>query len=101
MIDPSQNPDLGKPAYSPRLHHAGAVLWSSFLAACVGTMVFFAMFDPVELGEITTWPIKLNREWGYTLGFFGFWLLTSLSSFITAILLLPGNKSNKAGNEQQ
>jgi hypothetical protein len=29
------------------------VLWPSFLAAAVETMVFFAVFDPVYLGEGT------------------------------------------------
>ncbi len=87
----------GKP-YS-RLRYVGAVLWASFLTACVGSMVFFAMFDPAELAKITTWPVVLEIQWGYTIGFFCFWLLAVLSSLITTILLLPGNKSSKAGNE--
>lgn len=95
-INPDQIP--AKTTYSRRLHYAGAVLWASFLAACIGSMVFFAMFDPYHLSEITTWPIELDRKWGYTLGFFGFWALALLSSFITTVLLLPGNKSDKKNN---
>ncbi len=76
--------------YPRRLHYISAVLWPSFLAACVATMVFFAMFDPQELLQIMTWKFSLSREWAYSLGFFLFWLLTILSSSITLVLLLPG-----------
>jgi hypothetical protein len=85
---------------SPRLHYAGAVLWSSFLAACAGTMVFFAMFDPARLAEITTWPVSIDRRWGYTIGFFAFWLLTACSSLITLVLILPsGDRDARHTNE--
>ena len=99
MNDIHQDDVPVKPVYSRRLHYAGAVLWASFLAACIGSMVFFAMFDPSELGRITTWPIALSRKWGYTLGFFGFWLLTLLSSAVTAFLLAPCKKPDKAGDD--
>lgn len=83
------NDDTHAKLYSARLHYAGAVLWASFLTACVGTMVFFAMFDPVSLGEVTTWPVEISRQWGYTIGFFAFWALTACSSLVTLILILP------------
>lgn len=91
--------DQASSVRATRLRYAGAILWASFLAASIGSMVFFAMFDPLRLGEITTWPVELDRKWGYTLGFFGLWALALLSSFITAILLSPGNQSNKTGDE--
>ena len=100
MSELNSNNSPTRSAYSPRLHYAGAVLWASFLAACIGTMVFFAMFDPADLGQITTWPIALDREWGYTLGFFGFWLLSLLASLITLVLLLPWRKSKNSNNVQ-
>lgn len=94
MTKPHEQEDSVVKPYSPRLHYLGAVIWASFLAACAGTMVFFAMFDPTELGEVTTWPIELDRQWGYTIGFFAFWILCLISSVITLILLLPiKNKS--------
>ena len=98
-FEQDQSPE--KPAYSARLHYAGAMLWASFLAACIGSMVFFAMFDPAQLGTITTWQVTLSREWGYTIGFFAFWLLTLLSSGITAFLLAPCKKSGKAGKHDK
>jgi hypothetical protein len=80
-----------------RLEVAGAIVWPSFLAAAAATMVFFAMFDPVRLGEIITLPFELNRLQGYTMGFFLFWLLTTLSSYLTALLLLT--QSEAPGSE--
>jgi hypothetical protein len=73
----------------------GAIAWPSFLAAAAATMVFFAMFDPLRLGEILTLSFQLNRLGGYTIGFFLFWLLTALSSYLTALLLLEQNADTK------
>lgn len=71
----------------PLIQRAGAVLWPSFFAACVATMVFFAFVDPTELGTITFPQMHISREWGYTLGFFMFWSCTFSSSLFTLILL--------------
>jgi len=71
----------------PALRRWGAVLWPSFFAAGVATMVFFALVDPVELAE-TAWPhLRVSRELGYSLGFFGFWAATFGSSLFSALLL--------------
>jgi hypothetical protein len=76
----------------PRLPLAariGAVMWPSFFAAGVATMVFFAVVDPTELATMT-WPnLQVSRELGYTLGFFMFWACTLGSSMFTALLLKP------------
>ena len=65
----------------------GAVVWPSFFAAGIATMVFFALVDPVELAE-AAWPhIALSRELGYSIGFFGFWACTFSSSLFSALLL--------------
>ncbi len=79
--------DAGTPAARPPLARWGAVAWPSFFAACVATMVFFGLIDPVELAE-TAWPhIPVSRELGYSLGFFGFWICSFSSSLFTALLL--------------
>ena len=71
----------------------GVVLWISFVAACVATMVFFAMFDPETLGQVTTWPITLSRLQGYSIGFMLFWILTAATAAVTAFMLaLPVEK---------
>lgn len=70
----------------PLAQRWGAILWPSFFAAGVATMVFFAIVDPVELAAMT-WPhVSISREAGYTIGFFMFWACTFASSFFTALL---------------
>ena len=67
----------------------GAILWPSFFAAGVATMVFFAIVDPIDLSEMA-WPhVRISRELGYTIGFFMFWSCTLGSSWFTALLLRP------------
>lgn len=92
--------DAVKPEFDhpprPMAQRLGAILWPSFFAAGVATMVFFAFVDPVQLNQIS-WPdIELSRELGYTVGFFMFWLATASSSLFTWILLRPASRSNRA-----
>ncbi len=78
----------------PLAQRLGAILWPSFFAAGVATMVFFAVVDPADLNHITWADLRLSREAGYTLGFFMFWLCTASSSLFTWILLRPGSRFN-------
>lgn len=67
----------------------GAVVWPSFFAAGVATMVFFAIVDPLDLATIT-WPtMEITRQAGYTIGFFMFWLCTFSACLFTALLTAP------------
>lgn len=67
----------------------GAVVWPSFFAAGVATMVFFAIVDPLDLAAIT-WPqVRISRQAGYTIGFFMFWLCTFSACLFTALLVAP------------
>jgi len=82
----------GVQASSPRSQRLGAVLWPSFFAAGVATMVFFAAVDPLQLAAIT-WPQwDLSREAGYTFGFFMFWACTASACAFTALLLTPARR---------
>lgn len=80
----------------PLVQRLGAILWPSFFAAGVATMVFFAFIDPLALRDISfvDWPI--SRELGYTIGFFMFWIATAASSLFTWILLRPASRYNRA-----
>ncbi|MFL6592794.1 MAG: hypothetical protein ACJ8GK_08835 [Luteimonas sp.] len=73
----------------PVVQRLGAVLWPSFFAAGVATMVFFAFIDPLELRDITFAHIAMSREVGYSIGFFMFWVATAASSLFTWLLLRP------------
>ena len=81
----------GQPSAPARrlLRRAGAILWPSFFSAGVMTMVFFAYVDPLALQDLTFPTLHLDRELGYTLGFFLAWVGTAASSLFTWILLRP------------
>ncbi len=87
----------------PRIEHAprswtellGAILWPSFFAAGVATMVFFAFVDPLDLRDITLPYLDIDRATGYTIAFFLFWTATASSSLFTWLLLRPANRFNR------
>jgi hypothetical protein len=81
-----------------RVQRWGAVLWPSFFAAGVATMVFFAIVDPLDLATITWSRIVVSRELGYTIGFFMFWACTASASAFTALLLVRGRPARTAGD---
>ena len=69
------------------------ILWPAFLAAGMGLMLIFAMFDPSELvlfGNV----VALDRPTTYTIGFFLLWLLAALSSGLTLWLSRSGHGIN-------
>ena len=68
------------------------VVWISFLVAAIGTMVFFALFDPVDLTGIFDDDLDIGRDAGYAAGFFFFWVLTACCSAVTAWLVRTAKK---------
>jgi len=79
----------------PLAQKLGAILWPSFFAAGVATMVFFAFVDPLALRDISFPGLELGREAGYTIAFFLFWAATAASSLFTWILLRPASRFNR------
>jgi hypothetical protein len=79
----------------PMVQRVGAILWPSFFAAGVATMVFFAFVDPLLLRDITFPEVEIGREAGYTIAFFLFWTATASSSLFTWILLRPASRYNR------
>ncbi len=92
MAIPANNPgdDPATPArhWSRSAQDIAAVLWPGFLAACAGTLFFFAFFDPLLFGEAQPELRWLsNRMAGYALGFFFFWSIATLASALTLFLV--------------
>lgn len=92
MISPGA--DFDHPRRS-RAQKLGAILWPSFFAAGVATMVLFAMADPLALRDAVFPGLPLSRELGYTLGFLLLWATTLASSLFTWILLRPASRYNR------
>ena len=80
----------------PLVQRVGAIVWPSFFAAGVATMVFFAFVDPLALRDMTFPEVAITRSMGYTIGFFMFWLATASASLFTWLLLRPASRFNKS-----
>ncbi|HXQ31170.1 MAG TPA: hypothetical protein VN790_04275 [Steroidobacteraceae bacterium] len=90
---PTGEPTEGAPdsapasAWSRARQDLAIVLWPSFLAGAAATMFFFAVFDPVALGEGTVLAgLLASHNAGYALGFFFFWLVAAVSSALSIYL---------------
>jgi hypothetical protein len=75
------------------------VVWISFLSAAIGTMLFFALFDPVEMIGSIDKDLHIGREAGYAAGFFFFWVLTAVASAVTAWLVRTAPKRDAEHRE--
>jgi hypothetical protein len=80
----------GARKWSRNKQAVATVIWISFLAASVATMLFFAMFDPVEL--FASLDIEVGAQSGYAIGFFFFWLISGGCSAVTAWLVRTAPK---------
>jgi hypothetical protein len=76
------------------------ILWPSFLMASVGVGVLFSLVDPHDIhffGE----PVEVSRMTAYSLGFFAFWALGSVSSWLTCTLAKSPYEVNRCTLEPQ
>lgn len=77
----------------PLIQRIIAILWPSFLTSGVATVLFFTAFDPREFLAYTPWA-EVSRLGAYSMGFFMFWLLTSLTSALTCYFQKPCDRIN-------
>jgi len=79
-------------------HYLGPILWPAFLVACLATMLFFAVFDPLLLLHDAPLPSWItDRPGGYSLGFFFFWVITTLAAGLTAWLIATQRQGEPRG----
>ena len=84
-IDPA--PELGE-----RGRATGAIVWSSFLAAALGTMLCFAFLDPQAVSEGILPQWWTTRRAVYALGFFLFWLIGLVAAALCWQLARPDRR---------
>jgi hypothetical protein len=82
---------------SHRARLIGVTVWSSFLAACVGNLFFWAFVAPEDLLGESYDGHEPDRIGIYTLGFLGLWLLAALSSALSLYLnrITNGNRPSQ------
>jgi hypothetical protein len=67
---------------------AGLVSWTSFLAAGVASILFFAAVDPQLLRDAGPHIFdNLSREAGYALGFFFFWAVAASAAALSVYMV--------------
>ena len=69
------------------------VVWPAFLSACLLELVVFAMVDPQDLHWFGR-PLALSREGVYTMSFFAFWAISTVSNGLTSLLAKPPAEVN-------
>jgi len=83
--------DQGVPGrWNHRQRDLGIIFWISFLAACAGTFVVFAMLDPAALYDARVLPWEMGRELAYSLGFLFLLLVSLLASGLTVFMIRTG-----------
>jgi len=80
------------PPPRPLVQRLGAILWPSFFAAGVSTMVLFALVDPLDLAAISFPALEISRQAGHTIAFLAFWLGYASACTFTWILLRPASR---------
>jgi hypothetical protein len=73
--------------WSRGLRKVMSVGWTSFLTACIASVLFFAVFDPARLADAADWPLELSRMGGYAALFFFFWAI-GIGAASTTLLLM-------------
>ena len=69
------------------------ILWPAFLMAGVIEMLVFALVDPQDL-QWFGHHLEISRQGIYTVSFFVFWFVTSLSGAMTVLLAMPAAEVN-------
>ncbi len=72
----------------PLIQRLISILWPSFITSGIATGLFFTAFDPQQLLMFTDFA-EISRTGAYTVGFFLFWLLTSITSVLTCYFQKP------------
>jgi|SRR5450631_2226958 hypothetical protein len=73
------------------------VLWPSFLAASVASLLFFAAVDPQLLRDAGPMIFdNLNRDAGYALGFFFFWAIAALASGLSVYMIRTARREDQS-----
>ena len=77
----------------------GTVVWISFLAACVGTFVIFAVMDPEALNDAWVLPWEMGSRLAYSLGFIFLLIVSLIASGLTAFMIRTGPKRGHASGK--
>ncbi len=70
------------------------IVWPAFLVAGLLEIVVFAVVDPQDLHWFGQ-SVEMSRQGVYTLAFFVFWIIASVSSALTTLLAMSPFEVNR------
>ncbi len=70
-----------------RVYAAAAVLWPSFLGACLVEMLVFDLVDPADMHGLGGLMLDWSPQSVYTLMFFLFWVIISGAAALSGVFL--------------
>ena len=73
--------------WNQRRRNIAVVIWPSFLAACLGTLLFFAKIDATRLPHAFVFAVDLSDQAIYSIGFMFFWLIALVATSMSTWLL--------------
>jgi len=86
----NRDPDGIPGRWNQRKRDIGTVVWISFLAACVGTLVIFAVLDPAALNDAWVLPWEMGSKLAYSLGFAFLFCVSLVASVLTVFMIRTG-----------
>lgn len=90
--DPRQIPGR----WNRRRRDIAIIVWISFLSACVGTFIIFAVMDPDALNDAWVLPWEMGRRLAYSLGFLFLFVVSLIASSLTVFMIRTGPTSGHA-----
>ena len=76
------------------------ILWPAFLMAGVLEVLVFGFVDPNDLHWMGQ-PLEWSRQAVYSVAFFAFWIITSVSSALTTLLSVSPFEVNRCPVEKK
>lgn len=76
--------------WNMRKRDLGVALWVAFLAASLGTFVFFGLVDPGELESAFMEEWDFSRKLAYSLGFAFLFLISVVATGLTVFMIRTG-----------
>lgn len=98
-LEPELPELIGQQPWSRRSQRIASILWPSFGAAAVGTVICFTFIDPELLGMALMPEREITVMTGYGICFFFFWFIALLSSYTTMFLRRTRRRENDTNGE--
>lgn len=87
--------------WSRRKRDIGIVIWISFLSACIGTFVIFAVMDVDALNDAWILPWEMGSRLAYSLGFLFLFVVSLIASSLTVFMIRTGPRRGHASGAGQ